>query len=102
MKWSVIFLIAAALALTGGVSSAQQAVPTIPFDSNPSPLTLPDTIHLSEVAGVASNSRGAIYVYTRTGNPTITIATARAVSRGRGRLFPFDCCGEFVREVSTG
>ncbi|HYR88339.1 MAG TPA: peptidyl-alpha-hydroxyglycine alpha-amidating lyase family protein [Terriglobia bacterium] len=102
MKRSVIFLIAAALALTGGVSSAQQAVPTIPFDSNPSPLTMPDTIHLGEVAGVATNSRGDIYVYTRTGNPTITIATSRAVSHGGGRLLQFDRSGKFVREFGTG
>src|SRR2546422_5494476 len=102
MKRSVIFLIAAALALTGGVSSAQQAVPTIPFDSNPSPLTMPDTIHLGEVAGVATNSRGDIYVYTRTGNPTITIATSRAVAHGGGRLLQFDRNGKFVREFGQG
>jgi hypothetical protein len=102
MKRSVIFLIAAALALTSGVFSAQQAVPTIAFDSNPSPLTMPDNIHLGEVAGVATNSRGDIYVYTRTGNPTITIGTSRAVSHGGGRLLQFDRSGKFVREIGQG
>ncbi len=63
---------------------------------------MPDNIHLGEVAGVATNSRGDIYVYTRTGNPTITIGTARAVSHGGGRLFQFDRTGKFVREIGQG
>src|SRR5882672_1716337 len=102
MKRSVIFLIAAALALTSGVFSAQQAVPTIAFDSNPNPLTMPDAIHLGEVAGVATNSRGDIYVYTRTGNPTVSIATSRAVAHGGSRLFQFDRTGKFLREIGQG
>jgi hypothetical protein len=102
MRRSIIFFLAvAAVALTGGVVSAQQG-PVIPFDSNPSPLTMPDNVHLGEVAGVATSSRGDIYVYTRTGNPTITIGTARAVSHGGGRLFQFDRNGKFVREIGQG
>src|SRR5687767_11048131 len=101
MKRALIFSIAAALAISGGLTSGQ-TVPTIQFDSNPNPLTMPDNIHLGEVAGVATNSRGDIYVYTRTGNTTITIGTARAVSHGGGRLFQFDRTGKFVREVGQG
>lgn len=101
MKKTLIFSIAAALAVSGGLLSGQ-AVPTIQFDSNPSPLTMPDSIHLGEVAGVATNSKGDIYVYTRTGNPTITIATARAVAHGGGRLFQFDRTGKYVREIGQG
>lgn len=102
MKRILIFSISAVLAVTGGILSGQATVPTIQFDSNPSPLTMPDNIHLGEVAGVATNSRGDIYVYTRTGNPTITIGTARAVSHGGGRLFQFDRTGKFVREIGQG
>jgi hypothetical protein len=101
MKRALIFSIAAALAISGGLLSGQ-TVPTIQFDANPSPLTMPDNIHLGEVAGVATNSRGDIYVYTRTGNPTITIGTARAVSHGGGRLFQFDRTGKYVREIGQG
>ncbi|MBI4474708.1 MAG: hypothetical protein HY646_18700 [Acidobacteria bacterium] len=82
--------------------SGQTPAPTIQFDSNPMPLTMPDNIHLGEVAGVATNSRGEIFVYTRTGNPTITIGTARAVSHGGGRLFQFDRGGKFMREIGQG
>jgi DNA-binding beta-propeller fold protein YncE len=101
MKRTLIFSIAAALAVSGGLLSGQ-TVPTIQFESNPSPLTMPDNIHLGEVAGVATNSRGDIYVYTRTGNPTITIGTARAVAHGGGRLFQFDRNGKYVREIGQG
>jgi len=74
-------------------------VPEILFDSNPNPLTLPDDIYLGEVGGVAANSKGDIYVYTRTGHPTISLAGARAFAHGGSRLFQFDRAGKFVREI---
>ncbi len=101
MKKIFLLSIAAVFAISGALLSGQTA-PAIQFDSNPNPLTMPDNIHLGEVAGVASNSRGDIYVYTRTGNPTITIGTARAVSHGGGRLFQFDRTGKYVREIGQG
>jgi DNA-binding beta-propeller fold protein YncE len=101
MKKTLIFSIGAALAISGGLLSGQ-TVPAIQFESNPSPFTMPDNIHLGEVAGVATNSKGDVYVYTRTGNPTITIGTARAVAHGGGRLFQFDRSGKYVREIGQG
>jgi DNA-binding beta-propeller fold protein YncE len=95
-------LVAGAVALTAGALSAQQAVPVLDFDSNPTPLATPENIHLGEVAGVATNSRGDVYVYTRTGNPTMTIGTARAVVHGGSRLFQFDRTGKYVREIGQG
>jgi DNA-binding beta-propeller fold protein YncE len=102
MKRLIFLFIAAAFAITSGISLGQTSATEIPFDSNPAPLTMPDNIHLGEVAGVATNSRGEIFVYTRTGNPTITIGTARAVSHGGGRLFQFDRNGKFMREIGQG
>jgi sugar lactone lactonase YvrE len=102
MKRLTFLFIAALFAITSGMSLGQTGAPEIPFDSNPSPLSMPDNIHLGEVAGVATNSRGDIFVYTRTGNPTITIGTARAVSHGGGRLFQFDRNGKFTREIGQG
>src|SRR5690349_9990839 len=101
MKKASICSLAVALAVGGGVLLGQTS-PNIAFESNASPLTLPDTIHLGEVAGVATNSRGDIYVYTRTGNPTITIGTSRAVAHGGSRLLQFDRSGKFVREIGQG
>ena len=40
------------------VAAQAQTVPTIPFESVPNPLKLPNDIHLGEVAGIAVNSKG--------------------------------------------
>ena len=102
MKRILLFMLAAMVTVAGGMLLGQATIPAIQFDSNPMPLTMPDNIHLGEVAGVATNSRGEVFVYTRTGNPTITIATSRAVSHGGGRLFQFDRTGKFTREIGQG
>src|SRR5262245_32100963 len=80
--------------------AAQNAVPEIAFDSAANPLVLPDDIYLGEVGGVATNSRGDIFVYTRTGHPTVSLGGSRAFAHGGSRLFQFDRTGKFVREVA--
>jgi hypothetical protein len=80
---------------------AQNAAPAITFDAT-NPLTLPDDTYLGEVGGVATSSRGDIYVYTRTGHPTLSMATARPFSHGGSRLFQFDRNGRFTREIGAG
>src|ERR1700722_10160142 len=87
-----------AAALFAGFLNAQN-VPEIRFDSVPNALQLPAGLYLGEVAGVATNSRGNIFVYTRTGHPTVTIGTARPFAHGGSRLFQFDPTGKFVREI---
>jgi DNA-binding beta-propeller fold protein YncE len=78
-----------------------QSVPEIAFDSVDL-LKPPTNIHLGEIGGVATNSKGDIFVYTRTGHPTITIGTARPFAHGGSRLFQFDRTGKFVREIGQG
>ena len=51
--------------------SGQTAVPEISFDSAPDFLRMPADAYLGEAAGVATNSKGHLFVYTRTGNPTV-------------------------------
>lgn len=84
--------------------SAQLAIPEIPFTAQATPdlFQMPNDIHLGEVAGVATNSKGDVFVYTRTGNPHITIGSARPFSHGGSRLFQFDQAGKFVREIGQG
>src|SRR5207253_3478698 len=95
-----------ALALCGAAALATavtaQNSPAINFDSAPNALTLPDDIYLGEVGGVATNSRGDIFVYTRTGHPTMSIASARPFVHGGSRLFQFDRNGKFTREIGQG
>ncbi|MCU1336728.1 MAG: repeat containing protein [Bryobacterales bacterium] len=89
-----------AAALLSAISAvAQSPVPEIAFDSAAEPLKFPANIHMGEAAGVATNSKGDIFVYTRTGHPTISIGTARPFAHGGSRLLQFDKTGKFVREI---
>ena len=89
-----------AAALVCGISAvAQSTVPEIAFDSVVDPLKFPANIHLGEAAGIATNSKGDVFVYTRTGHPTISIGTARPFAHGGSRLFQFDKTGKLVREI---
>jgi 6-bladed beta-propeller len=96
------FTVAAATAATAAVVSAQLTVPEIQYDSIPDLLKLPDNVHMGEAAGVATNSKGDVFLYTRTGNPSMTLGTSRAVTHGGSRLFQFDKTGKFVREIGQG
>ena len=85
--------------MMGMTAYAQNAAPEIPFDSVPNALQLPAGLYLGEVGGVATNARGDIFVYTRTGHPTVTIGSARPFAHGGSRLFEFDRNGKFIREI---
>src|SRR5438067_8305945 len=95
-------VVLAALLVFGIEGAAQNSAPDISFESAADSLKLPANIHLGEVAGVATNSKGDLLVYTRTGHPTITIGTARPFAHGGSRLFQFDRTGKFVREIGQG
>ncbi len=64
-----------------------QNVPEIPFESVPNPLKWPANIYLGEGIGVATNSKGHAFVYTRS---------------QRTRLFEFDARGNYLREIGEG
>ena len=89
----------AATLLAGAAGRGAERRPEIAFDSAANPLTLPDDIYLGEVGGVATNSKGDIFVYTRTGHPTVTLGGSRAFAHGGSRLFQFDRTGKFIREI---
>src|SRR6202795_4625449 len=64
-----------------------QNVPEIPFESTLNFLKLPAGTYMGEGIGVATNSKGHIFVYTRSQET---------------RLFEFDPKGNFVREIGEG
>jgi sugar lactone lactonase YvrE len=64
-----------------------QNVPEIPYDSVPNFLKLPANLYLGESMGVATNSKGHVFVYTRSETT---------------RLFEFDQLGNYVREIGAG
>jgi hypothetical protein len=78
---------------------AQLNIPDIAYDSIPNLLKMPDRIYLGEAVGVATNSQGHIFVYTRTGGSFGTEGTSRTFEVGGSRLFEFDQNGNYVREI---
>ena len=102
MKRSLQLVAVAAVLLVSSPLLAQLTVPEIPYDSAANVLTMPNDIYLGEAVGVATNSKGNVFVYTRTGHTTVTEGTNRAFRFGSSRLFEFDPNGKFVRELGQG
>ena len=91
------------LALILGVTVvAQSRAPEISYDANADFLKLPDNIHLGEAAGVATNSKGHVFVYTRTGAAHAAVGSSRTFYKSGSRLFEFDQTGKYVREIGVG
>ncbi len=95
-RWSTLCLPVVLLFLVGPIFAQQTvppratafaAAPEIPFDSVPSFLKLPPNLFLGEGIGVARNSKGHVFVYTRSQDT---------------RLFEFDQDGKFIREIGEG
>ena len=99
MRRTFTGIAAAAMIAAGGVLAGQTAVPEIAFEADADLLKTPDSVYIGEVAGVGANSKGQIFVYTRTGHPYATLGDNRTFSRGGSRLFQFDSSGRFVREL---
>src|SRR5205823_188625 len=81
------------LALASAPALAQ-TVPQIPYESVPNLLKLPGDMHLGEVAGVAVNSKGHIFVYARGGS-----SQGPAFGNTASQILEFDRDGAFVREI---
>src|ERR1700704_3797305 len=92
------FVAAAVLAYAAALGG-QASVPEIPFDTNADLLKTPADLFVGEVGGVGQNSKGQIFVYTRTGHPYATIGDNRTFAHGGSRLFQFDRTGKFEREL---
>ena len=82
----VVFVLCAGSAFAQSKAKAQN-VPEIPYESVPNFLKLPPGLYLGEAIGVATNSKGHVFVYTRSANT---------------RLFEFDQNGVYVREIGEG
>src|SRR5438093_8758022 len=94
-------LLTAAIACAGAALLAQSPR-EIAFDANADALALPANPFLGEVAGVATNSRGHVFVYTRTGHAVATLGDERTFYHNGSRLFQFDQNGKFVKEIGQG
>jgi DNA-binding beta-propeller fold protein YncE len=88
MKRSIL-----ALCLFAATPLLAQQPPEIPFQSVPNFLKLPPDIHLGEVAGVAVNSKGHIFVFSRSNS------TGPAYGASAAQLLQFGPDGRFIREI---
>jgi hypothetical protein len=73
--------------------AAQTQPPEIPFESVPDFLHLPADLYFGEVAGIAVNSKGHVFVLSR-GN-----TTGPAYGAAAAQLLEFGADGKFVREI---
>src|SRR2546421_10842940 len=84
----VLLAVGPAFAQGGGApAKARATAPEIPFDSVPNFFKLPAGVYMGEGVGVATNSKGHVFVYVRSGET---------------RLFEFDQNGAFVKEFGVG
>ena len=95
----ILRLIVASTALTVTAAPSAQSVRELNYDANADLLTLPSN---GEVAGIATNSRGHVFVYARTGHAVATLGDERTFYHGGSRLFQFDQAGKFVKEIGQG
>ena len=93
------FVIATTAAAVLSVSVLAQSVPQINYDAVADLISL---LSYGEVAGVATNSRGHLFVYARTGHAVATLGDERTSYHGGSRLFQFDQTGKFVKEIGQG
>jgi hypothetical protein len=75
------------------VLAQQSRVPEIPYRSVPDFLKLPADLYFGEIAGVAVNSKGHVFVFSR-GN-----TTGPAYGASAAQLLEFAPDGKFVREI---
>ena len=91
MRRCLTFYLALAPLVAGNAFAQTKAkaqnVPEIPYETVANFIKLPPALYLGEAMGVATNSKGHVFVYTRSANT---------------RLFEFDQNGNYVREIGEG
>jgi sugar lactone lactonase YvrE len=92
-RWLAGVLALASLPVMAQQAAAQD-VPQIAYESVPDFIKLPNDVHFGEVTGVAVNSKGHVFVYSRGGS-----SQGPAFANTASQLFEFDANGKFIREI---
>jgi sugar lactone lactonase YvrE len=87
LGFALVATLMAAVPLVAQQPAPAQNVPIIPHTSVPNFFKLPPDIYFGEGIGIATNSKGHIFVYTRVGDT---------------HLYEFDQNGAYVREIGQG
>src|SRR5262245_50721910 len=99
MMKRIMFSATVAAAIAFSATLIAQSAPEIQYDAKADIISLPS---FGEVAGVATNSRGHVFIYARTGHGVATLGDERTFYHGGSRLFEFDETGKFVKEIGQG
>jgi len=91
-RWFALLLFS-----VSALSFAQQNVPEIKFESVADFLKLPEGMNFGEVPGVAVNSKGHVFVFTRSNS-----THGPAFGPTAAQLLEFGAKGEFIREIGKG
>src|SRR3954471_19938471 len=83
----LVFATSASSQNVAGPAKAKATTPEIPFESVPNFFKLPAGLYMGEGTGITTNSKGHVFVFTRSGET---------------RLFEFDQTGAFVKEFGVG
>jgi hypothetical protein len=86
-------LVFAALLFLSIPQFAQEAVPEIKFQAQTDFFKLPPDLYFGEVAGVAVNSKGHVFVFSR------GTTTGPAYGAAAAQLLEFDSDGKYIREI---
>ena len=81
------FTLLGSMPLAAQTKATAENVPTIPHTSVPNFFKLPADLYFGEGIGIATNSKGHVFVYHRSGDT---------------RLFEFDQTGAFIKEWGIG
>src|SRR5262245_65699377 len=84
---AAVAVLTTAAPLVAQTKAKAENVSVIPHSSVPNFFKLPPNLYFGEGIGIATNSKGHVFVYTRSGDT---------------RLFEFDQNGAFVREIGQG
>lgn len=93
MKRFASLLLAAAAALVLPAAAQEISYATS------QPLILPPDTFFGQAMGVATNSKGDVLVYTRNGEPTMTLGGSRSFVHGGSNLYEFAPNGKFIRQI---
>ena len=80
------------------VPALAQSAPQIKFTSVPNFPDLPHGRNFGEAPGVAVNSKGNVFVFSR----STPIVAGPVFGQAAGELFEFDANGRFIREIAQG
>ena len=97
MNHRLLAVVLCLLGLPMAAPRAQQQVPELEFESVKDFLKPPADVHFGEVSGVAVNSRGHVFVFSRSAS-----AGGPAYAPAAAQLLEFGPKGEFIREVGKG